>query len=161
MPWASIHDTKCKEPDTAPTFKGQGCERAMKGAWAVEGASAAARLWLRKEPHGQQGPLISMTHSLAPQRSRSGATLINTRSLQECGGNVLMSSRCARLQVTLILVCQRRKTHWHDVCVWTGRGDRERGIEGRLINVSICQWLSFKQKGQLSSGARPVPAPCS
>lgn len=25
------------------------------------------------------------------------------------------------------------------VCVWAGRGDREREIEGRLINVSICQ----------------------
>ncbi len=44
MPRASIHDAKRKEPDAAPTFKGQGCERAMKGVWAVEGASAAA--WL-------------------------------------------------------------------------------------------------------------------
>lgn len=75
--------------------------RVVKGQRArgcvVEGASGALRscstaereLGLRKDPRGHRGPLISMTCSPTPRRSQSGATLINTWSLQEGGGKCL------------------------------------------------------------------------
>ncbi len=109
--------------------------RVVKGQWKVSEPwrgrqlrlDCGERAGLRKEPRGQQGPLISMTHSLAPQRSQSGATLINTWSLQECEGKCLnVLKMCTTAGYTH---SGSQATGMTLVCVWDQAGDRERERE--------------------------------